>query len=393
MYYNDTSPFNNPHTSLKSHKWDPETVMGLANRDVGDRITCIGWATSRNRRCQRGPARHKIASAVRILNRLACKNASKAAGSPELREAAELLLCWQHQHYIPDVLKQWRIELEDWDEDYEDDDSSFATFHKSDSRTSSTYDKSRVKEEPTEDLSAEELRRIMKQMQEDIARLNAKLRGESEKPKKRDEGAEKATPQRDSKQQEEEQQAREEERRRREKEQKRRQEEEDRRKEEERRREEEKKREEEAREKARREREFRERVRLAKEEREREARRKLEKEAAEWHAAWTRYSRGWDKLKNVSVANMPWPVKSGLQSDVNEANVRLFFAKAPPEELVKLGDKRWKFINAENLRWHTDKVMQRFGPDAVDGDAKNALSIIAKVMIALRQDAQKEKET
>ncbi|KAI0131650.1 hypothetical protein F4776DRAFT_152567 [Hypoxylon sp. NC0597] len=373
MYFNDTSPFNNPRSSLKTQKWDPEIVMGLANQDVGNRITCLGWAASRNRRCQRGPAQHKIASATCILNRLACKNTSKAAGSSELREAADLLLCWQHKGNLTGVLKQWRIELEDWDEDYEDDNSSSATSNKVDPRASSTDDKSRVKEEATEYSSAEELRKMMKQMEENIARLEAELRRRDGKHKKREE---------------EEQKSREEERRRREEEQKRRQEEEDRRKEEEKRREEEAR----AREKERKERAFRERVRLAKEEREREARRKLEKEAAEWHAAWARYSSSWDKSKTVSVEDMPWPVKSGLRSDVNEANVRLFFAKAPPEELVKTGDKRLKLINAENMRWHTDKVMQRFGPDAVDGAAKGVLGIIAKVMIKLRQEAQKERE-
>ncbi|KAI1143812.1 hypothetical protein F5Y05DRAFT_7049 [Hypoxylon sp. FL0543] len=376
MHYTNSPMFKTPYPSSSSQKWDPEVVLELANEDsTYPSVTCKGWATSRNRRCQRVPAQHKITCARGILNRLARKSASKAAGSPELRDAAELLLCWQHESQLAGLLKQWRTELEDWDEDQKDDDLPSVTSNKP------LDDKTRVKKEEAEDLSAEQLRKMMKQMQENLDRLDAELRRRGGNHTERD-----------SKQEEDERRSREEERRRQEEEKKRKQEaEEKRRQEEQRRKEEEEKRKEEAREKAYKERvrAFREKVRLEKEARDREAQRKLEKEAAEWSAAWKHYSNTWDKCGNVSVASMPWPVKSGLQSDVNEANVRLFFAKAAPEESVNSPDKRFKFISAENKRWHTDKVMQRFGPDAVNGDAKVVLGIIAKVLIELRQDARK----
>ncbi|KAI0840424.1 hypothetical protein F5Y06DRAFT_262705 [Hypoxylon sp. FL0890] len=391
--------FNNkPYSSALSQKWDPETVLELANQDFyGPTVTCMGWATSRNRRCQRVPAQHKIMSARGILNRLAGKSASKAAESSELREAAELLLCWQHTSQLAGLLRRWRIELEDWAADQEDDNFSSATPTKLDSRASSTEDKPQVKKEAAENLSAEELRKMMKEMQENLARLDAELqrrgRNHTKSDCKQEEEEKRFCEEQRRRQEEETKRRQEEEKRRQEEEKKRKEAEERRRKQEEenKRKEEEAKRKEEAREKAYRERlrAFREKVRLEKEERDRQ---KKEKEAAEWRAAWKHYSDAWDKSTNVSVANMPWPVKSGLRSDVNEANVKLFFAKAPPEESVNSGDKRFKLINAENKRWHTDKVMQRFGPDAVNGDAKLALDIIAKVVVELRQEARKRRE-
>ncbi|KAI1417549.1 hypothetical protein F5Y13DRAFT_59617 [Hypoxylon sp. FL1857] len=379
MRFNITSPFSNQYPSSSPQNWDPEDVLGLANQNYSIRgVTCMGWATTRNRRCQRVPAQHKIMSARSILNRLAHKCPSKAAGSPELREAAELLLCWQHQNQTDNLLRQWRMQLEDWAADQDDDNSPSSASAKSDPRARTTEGQSRVKKEATDDLSAEELRKMMKEIQENLARLKAEFRRREGKDTKRDEGAERAAPRRSTKREEEAQQSREEERRRREEEQRRKQEEEKRQKEEQ-------KREEEARKKA-----HQERVRLEKERREREARRKLEKEAEEWRAAWKRYSNAWDEGASVSIANMPWPVKSGLQSDVNEANVKLFFAKAPPKESVDSGEKRYKLISAETKRWHTDKTMPKCSPDTVDGASKAALEIIARVIIKLRQEAKRD---
>jgi hypothetical protein len=77
--------------------------------------------------------------------------------------------------------------------------------------------------------------------------------------------------------------------------------------------------------------------------------------------------------------------------DVDIDNIKLFFKKAPPENLVCTGEQRYKLINAENRKWHTDKIMQQFGPDAVIGKKKWALDTISKVMIQLRQEAQRDR--
>lgn len=343
MRFNRSSTFNYSPNSPNSQEWEPDVVLGFTGGD-----TCIGWAKTRGRRCRRHIAMHKTSYGYNILDKLACSSPSKAAESPKLHDAADILLCWQHANQLSDIVGQWKLKLKQWADDTESKNKLF--------------------------IKAEELEEgWLKQLQEDIVRGQGKTRQRSGNY-----AAGKTVPPRNVKREEEERPAQEE--RRREQEKKQKQEEKERQKKEEERRRERKAREEEA---------LRERARLVREKREREAREKAEKEAASWRAAWEQYSNAWCKPVDVSVTNIPWPVKSGLRSDVNEANVKLFFAKALPADLVDSGDKRFKLISKENMRWHTNKVMQRFGSDAVNGAAKSSLDIVAKVVIELRQEARK----
>ncbi|KAI0180150.1 hypothetical protein GGR52DRAFT_229632 [Hypoxylon sp. FL1284] len=372
MRFNSTSSY----TSSKALTWDPNAVLELTNHAAYG-ITCIGHAPSKGRRCRNRVAQHKVASALSILRTFG--SAPKAAASlAELRPAAELLLCWLHGNQASKMLSKWGYLLEDCISDQSDEIPSSIGL--------------RVKKEDTEGGSAKKWRACENERKEDGARRRT---SESYEHKWEQEQKER---QKWQKQQEErrraEEKKREDKQRRREEQRREEQRREERRREEQRREEqrrEEQKREEQRREKAAREEAFRERVRLAKEKRMREAREKLQKEAAEWRAAWERYSDGWTKGKTLTVADIPWPVRSGLQRDVNEASVKLFFEKAPPTELMSSGEKVFKLINAENKRWHTDKVMQRFGPDVVKGAAKPTLDLIAKVMIELRQETQKNR--
>ncbi|XXH05022.1 hypothetical protein Hte_011446 [Hypoxylon texense] len=372
MYFNNSS-----YTSSKALAWDPIAVLELTNHATHG-ITCIGKAPSKGRRCRRAVAQPKIQSALGILRRFG--SAPKAAASlVDLRPAAELLLCYLHGSQSSGILSGWGCKLEDWISDHSDESFPPVSRNKLNMDTWNVRREPQIKKEEPEDCSSTE------EIREMIARLEAELRRKSGKTKIQED-----TTRRDKSQ---EQKRRQEEKERQEKqrqEEERKQREEKRREEEERRREE-RKREEQRREEEAREEAFNERVRLAREKRKREAREKALKEAAEWQAAWKRYSDAWTKGADLSAANIAWPVKSGLRADVNEASVKLFFKKAPPEELVSSGEDQLKLVNVEIRRWHTDKVMQRFGPDVVKGTAKTALAIIAKVMIELRQEAQEKR--
>ncbi|KAK4233280.1 putative reticulocyte-binding protein 2 like protein a protein [Achaetomium macrosporum] len=121
-----------------------------------------------------------------------------------------------------------------------------------------------------------------------------------------------------------------------------------------------------------------------------------EREAAEkqeWADAWSKYCRGWmsletDKTK-ITPSKIPWPVKSGSWQDVSESSVRSFFRKAVPVYLADhQGDEMYRTICDENKRWHTDKIMSRFGPDILKGPYGDALNMIAKLMVQLRVEAK-----
>jgi hypothetical protein len=84
-------------------------------------------------------------------------------------------------------------------------------------------------------------------------------------------------------------------------------------------------------------------------------------------------------------------VKSGLQSDVSIANIRRFFMMAPPKDLIDTADRRFRFMNTENKRWHTDKLMQQFGEDFVVGELKESFDTISKLVVQLRQEAKRDR--
>ncbi|KAI4870759.1 hypothetical protein F4820DRAFT_143721 [Hypoxylon rubiginosum] len=395
------------YTSSKALAWNPDNVLGLTN-PLKCGITCVGDAHSQNRRCWNQIAQDNINSALSILMKFG--SAPKAAASlADLRLAAELLLCGRHgkrsgKDQSSKIFSQWRLKLEDWISDHSDESSLPVICNKLNMDTRSVKREPQVKKEEPEEYSltkeiakmiayssTEEIRKMMARLEAELRRRSGKTsmqedateRGQSQEQKRRHEQKEQERQREEEERRQREEKKREDERRR---EERKREE----RKREERKREE-RKREEQRREEKAREEAFRERVRLSKEKEKREAREKAQKETTEWQAAWKRYSDGWTKGADLSIANIAWPVKSGLRADVNEASVKLFFEKAPPAELVSSGEGLLELINVEIMRWHTDKVMQRFGPDVVNGAAKTALAIIAKVMIELRQEAQEKR--
>ncbi|KAK8106533.1 hypothetical protein PG999_009892 [Apiospora kogelbergensis] len=133
----------------------------------------------------------------------------------------------------------------------------------------------------------------------------------------------------------------------------------------------------------------RERLRLAQVERE-------QKSAAEWTEALSRYRMRWADIKSIHPGqemtgrNIPWPVKSGLLQDVNRDSVSEFVKKAMSSE--DTAEKKFMLINAETKKWHTDKVMQHFGRDIVEGEVHEELATVAKVMIELRQEASRQRQ-
>ncbi|KAI0847954.1 hypothetical protein F5Y00DRAFT_270867 [Daldinia vernicosa] len=363
MYYRDGSLFDDSYPPSTSQKWDPVTVLELFNY-AKMAITCPG-TTKKKRRCRNPIAQHNLKHSLRVLNGLASEPASKAATSPELCKPLGVMLCYHHHRYLSDILCEWQSRLNDWAarHDESDEDTESDVDSDVDSDTNTWRPDYTPRGEPYVTTETLEYYILYGYTRREREREDARQRRADEKRRRKEE----------KRKREEEQRRKEEERKRKEEERKR--------KEEEKRR-----KEEEARERA-----FRERVRLAEEQKEREAREKAKRESEEWRSSWDRYSRGWNSSADLVPGSIPWPVKSGRRSDVNEVNVKQFFAKAPPESLVDSSEKRFKLMNAENKRWHTDKIMQRFGLGVLRGSAKPALDTIAKTLIELRQEAQRNR--
>lgn len=116
-------------------------------------------------------------------------------------------------------------------------------------------------------------------------------------------------------------------------------------------------------------------------------------ERQEWDDTWERYVGKWASLdaepENKDV-KIPWPTLSGKLRDVNETNVRQFFRQGPPAE-QKSGEARFRVMNVENKRWHTDKIMSRFGREVMVGEHKDALNTISRVVVELWKEAKAQR--
>ncbi|KAH8705727.1 hypothetical protein BGW36DRAFT_368072 [Talaromyces proteolyticus] len=91
-----------------------------------------------------------------------------------------------------------------------------------------------------------------------------------------------------------------------------------------------------------------------------------------WKGVWERYMRSWEELNNAAASaagkeeggegvrrHIHWPVESGKQRDVRRDAVREFVLNAPFAADGK-GDIL-SVIKSERVRWHPDKMMQRYG--------------------------------
>ncbi|KAG9189392.1 hypothetical protein G6011_06260 [Alternaria panax] len=108
------------------------------------------------------------------------------------------------------------------------------------------------------------------------------------------------------------------------------------------------------------------------------------KKAKEAEAAWESYAAKWDGLKDVRHMDgvtdvkvrelMPWPGVSGKAKHVSEEEVERFLRNS----------KTWKedpvaLLKAERVRWHPDKMQQRFG-EHIDSDTMRLVTVVFQVI-------------
>lgn len=119
----------------------------------------------------------------------------------------------------------------------------------------------------------------------------------------------------------------------------------------------------------------------------------------EYANSWTRYLAAWEKLKHELLQErqhadgspttsekaskrIPWPVLSS--KPVIKANIEDFMRHAPHD------DDKWlaQSLKAERVRWHPDKIQQRFGGEVDEGTMKIVTGVF-QVVDALLDDERK----
>lgn len=107
---------------------------------------------------------------------------------------------------------------------------------------------------------------------------------------------------------------------------------------------------------------------------------KERRKAKDAEAAWDKYVEKWDTLKNTpsiaqdsesNVRNLiPWPVASGQAKDVSPAAIELFLRTRHKDEEALLA-----ILKVERVRWHPDKMQQRFGQHIDPGTMKTVTAV------------------
>lgn len=123
-----------------------------------------------------------------------------------------------------------------------------------------------------------------------------------------------------------------------------------------------------------------------------------------WKLCWTAYVRGWESLQEGQAAaplssleekdstalrdRISWPVESGSWKEVQPEQVERFFKHAPQTTTTAGGDQAVgdqvvpldlaAILKAERVRWHPDKMQQRFRGQGIELDEKT-LKIVTAV--------------
>jgi hypothetical protein len=101
-------------TSLSSLPiWDPETAFAITNPNRG-KLTCVGYAPSKRRRCENGISGFNETCARPILKRLSRQYPSRSGMKDDLKQLAQCLLCrkypaYHYQSQVDDMIKKWNV--------------------------------------------------------------------------------------------------------------------------------------------------------------------------------------------------------------------------------------------------------------------------------------------
>lgn len=118
-----------------------------------------------------------------------------------------------------------------------------------------------------------------------------------------------------------------------------------------------------------------------------------------WKVCWLAYVRGWERLQDEQAPFLEnnsnglseqiiWPVETGSWKDVQPEQVERFFKHAPQPTSDAVGDlvpvDLAGVLKAERVRWHPDKMQQRFRGKGIDLDEKTMKIVTAVFQVVDR---------
>ncbi|KAL2355782.1 hypothetical protein BJ546DRAFT_1060002 [Cryomyces antarcticus] len=110
----------------------------------------------------------------------------------------------------------------------------------------------------------------------------------------------------------------------------------------------------------------------------------VRKAAKRWRAAWARYTKDWEGLRDWLTALVV--DVTGRARDVRTENVEAFLQNAPATgESVT---DRAAALKAERVRWHPDKIQQRFGGQNIDAETLKLVTAVFQVVDRMWSEAR-----
>lgn len=113
-----------------------------------------------------------------------------------------------------------------------------------------------------------------------------------------------------------------------------------------------------------------------------------------WEEKWKSYLQRWkDPAEGGAAAKIPWPVESGHRKDVKQSEIERFFLYAPssgqPSEaqLAQLA----QILKAERVRWHPDKIQQKYGGQGIHEDTMQAVTAVFQIIDRMWSEARDRK--
>lgn len=329
--------YTEPSATENTKLWDPWTVLAIINPHPKYQcVTCIGSAVSaKNRRCTKPINKANREHIKATLEAISYLRPESTSVKLKLKAIVAAALCISdHQIQAEKVLGKWQSAIEGLKPrpEYKNRREQFS------------MPKTTRKPDNTADESSRDLQDQIQELLEKVRKLEEELKRRGENNPGQHRHAD-------------DDEERERERFRKEREQFQKQEEEEKQKNERRERDE----------ADRRKREAYERERKAKliaqklhEEEERRARARAERareQSEEWDKVWQDYQERWSEFtwhqyESFQYEQIPWPVKSGSDCDVNEFSVREFFKLA----ILKSKTESRALMKKESLKWHPDKI-------------------------------------
>ena len=122
-----------------------------------------------------------------------------------------------------------------------------------------------------------------------------------------------------------------------------------------------------------------------------------------WREMWRGYLEGWERLKNADVDagrsgekngstlknRLLWPVESGGWREVDKEQVETFFCHAPMAE--NAGADLFGILKTERVRWHPDKIQQRFGSRGIEDGVMKAVTAVFQVIDRMWSELRENK--